>query len=75
MEQITDFELQQEFNEYIQFCERDYQRSKIASDKYYDETGDLDAFAMEQNRLIEYEKYCENFEKQLIDGNDETEYD
>jgi hypothetical protein len=77
MEQITDFELQQEYNEYIQFCERDYQRSKIASDKYYDETGDLDAFAMEQNRLIEYEKYCEDFDKQLTDNNnnDETEYD
>ena len=75
MEQIEEFELQQEFNEYIKFCERDYQRSKIASDKYYDETGDLDAFAMEQNRLIEYEKYCENFEKQLTIENDETEYD
>jgi len=74
MEKITDFELQKDYNEYIQNCQLDYQRSKIASEKYYDETGDLDAFAMEQNRLIEYEIYCEEFDKQNNIDYDETDY-
>ena len=73
LEKVADYERQHEFNCYIRLCEQDYQRSKIASDKHYAETGELDAFAMENNRQIEYERYCEEFETNS--NYDQNDYD
>ena len=54
-----------------------YQRNKSESERYYEETGELDDFAIAEIEHAEYEKWLEEFDKQyeLEDNDDEDESD
>ena len=53
-----------------------YQKRKAESDRYYEETGELDDFAIVEIERYKHEKWLEEFEKQFeYEENDEEYYE
>jgi len=70
-------EVQEDLNKRMNEClEILYQKRKAESDRHYEETGELDDFAIAEIEHDKYEKWLEEFEKQFEDEeNDEEDYE
>jgi hypothetical protein len=63
-------ELNKRMNEGLEIL---YQKRKAESDRYYEETGELDDFAIAEIEHNKYEKWLEDFEKQFEENEDAGE--
>ena len=70
MEEEENKEMIQRWRDWI---EDKYEQNRIESDRHYEETGELDGFALAILDRLAYEEYEKQFEMEEIEENDESD--
>jgi len=70
MEEEENKEMIQRWRDWI---EDKYEQNRIESDRHYEETGELDGFALARLDRLAYEEYEKQFEMEEIEENDESD--
>ena len=72
---LNDYEEQLISNEVFERMNELHEINRYISKRHYNETGELDEFALAEKRAYEYEEYCKQFEEEPVKNEDDYDYE